>query len=478
MAATTDLLPDRYSGPQPIGRGGMGEIFRATDTSLGRAVAIKVLDQRYAQDEGVRERFTREALAVARLSGNPSIVTIYDVGEWRERPFIVMEYLAGGSLQEAIDREGAQPAGRALEWLEQAATALDTAHREGVIHRDVKPANLLLDRHGRVHVADFGIASAAGLNSLTQTGTVLGTASYLSPEQAQGARATPASDLYSLGVVAFELLTGRRPFEGDSVAAEAAAHVTGEVPSVCELSPELPCELDPVFGKALAKSPSARYGSCAEFVAALRASLEAAAGATGVLATVPLKPPRAASPQARYAPRARRTWIVPAAIVLLLAAAGVALAVALTRGGGKQALPPQKVSTVVHTVTQPGTTVVRTAPAAPAQPTTTASSATTTSTSTSTQQASGDPVTLNNEAWELMKAGRYTQALPLLQSAVSQMQGRRDLANAYANYNLGVTLMELGNCSDAMQYLQTSLSLQPDRREVKDAIKQARHCSR
>ncbi len=208
----------------------MGEIFRATDTSLGRAVAIKVLDRRYAQDEGVRERFTREALAVARLSGNPGIVTIYDVGEWRERPFIVMEYLSGGSLQETIDREGAQPPARALEWLEQAATALDTAHREGVIHRDVKPANLLLDRHGRVHVADFGIASAAGLNSLTQTGTVLGTASYLSPEQAQGARTTPASDLYSLGVVAFELLTGRRPFEGDTMAAEAAAHVTGHDP--------------------------------------------------------------------------------------------------------------------------------------------------------------------------------------------------------------------------------------------------------
>ena len=148
MAATTDLLPDRYSGPQPIGRGGMGEIFRATDTSLGRAVAIKVLDQRYAQDEGVRERFTREALAAARLSGNPNIVTIYDVGEWRERPFIVMEYLAGGSLEERLDREGAQPPARALEWLEQAATALDAAHREGVIHRDVKPANLLLDRHG------------------------------------------------------------------------------------------------------------------------------------------------------------------------------------------------------------------------------------------------------------------------------------------------------------------------------------------
>ncbi|MDX6467196.1 MAG: eukaryotic-like serine/threonine-protein kinase, partial [Gaiellaceae bacterium] len=270
MAVQTGLLPDRYTGPQPIGQGGMGEIFRATDTSLGRAVAVKVLAKRYALDEAVRERFTREALAAARLSGNPNIVTIFDVGEHGGRPFIVMEYLAGGSLEERLRADGAEPPALALAWLEQAASALDAAHREGVVHRDVKPANLLLDRGGTVHVADFGIASAAGLGSLTQTGTVLGTASYLSPEQAKGERTTPASDRYSLGVVAFELLTGRRPFEGDSVAAEAAQHVTAEIPSVCDVNPETPCELDPVFERALAKDPADRFGSCAEFVAALR----------------------------------------------------------------------------------------------------------------------------------------------------------------------------------------------------------------
>src|SRR5690242_10925164 len=197
MAVKEGLLPERYTGPQPIGRGGMGEIFRATDTSLGRAVANKVLDDRYARDANVRARFTREALAAARLSGNPNIVTIFDVGEHAERPFIVMEYLGGGSLEERIRAGGAQEVGQALEWLEQAATALDAAHRHGVVHRDVKPANLMLDRNGTVHVADFGIASAAGTDSLTMTGTVLGTAGYLSPEQAQGERATPASDRYS-----------------------------------------------------------------------------------------------------------------------------------------------------------------------------------------------------------------------------------------------------------------------------------------
>jgi serine/threonine-protein kinase len=456
MAVTTELLPERYTGARQIGQGGMGEIYRATDTSLGRAVAIKLLDTRHAQDPSVRERFTREALAVARLSGNAHIVTIYDVGEWRGRPFIVMEYLGGGSLQDRLAHDGAPPRGLALDWLEQAAGALDAAHREGVIHRDVKPANLLLDRHDRVHVADFGIASATGLNSLTQTGTVLGTASYLSPEQAMGERTTAASDLYALGVVAFELLTGRRPFSGDSVAAEATAHVTGEIPSVCDVNPDVPCEVDPVLRKALAKSPADRYGSGAEFVAALRGSLDDAAGPTRVIGP---PAPAGPAPRTRAVPGRRPSFLVPVVALGALALVGGGIA-AMTLGGGGS---PQAASVVVRTVTQPGTTVVTTAPA-------------TTATATTAQSAGGDPYALNNQAYELMKQGDYASALPLLQNAVSQLSGRTDLGTAYANYNLGVTLMNLGHCSDALPYLETSRSLQPERREVKDAIKQARHC--
>jgi serine/threonine-protein kinase len=462
MPVTTGSLPDRYTGAQPIGRGGMGEIFRATDTSLGRAVAIKLLDPRYAQDAAVRERFTREALAVARLSGNAHIVTIYDVGEWHGRPFIVMEYLAGGSLRETISSEGAQHPGRALEWLEQAAGALDAAHREGVIHRDVKPANLLLDRYGRVHVADFGIASATGLNSLTQTGTVLGTASYLSPEQALGERTTAASDLYSLGIVAFELLTGRRPFGGDSVAAEASAHVTGEIPSASDVNANLPREVDPVFRKALAKDPARRHRSGAEFVAELRASLDDAAGPTRVLETSPAVRPRAA---AAVAPR--RPWLLALLSLLALGVIGGGIAALTLRGGRTKQDAPPPVSVSVRTVTQPGTTVVTTAPGA----------ATPATTSGATQPASGDPYALNNQAFELMKQGDYKSALPMLQSAVSQLHGRTDLGTAYANYNLGLTLVKLGRCGEAMPYLETSRSLQPQRHEVKDAIKQAKQCS-
>src|SRR5881275_584333 len=184
----------------------MGDIYRATDAVLGRDVAVKVLAERYAEDDSVRERFTREALAAARLSGEPNTVTIFDVGEHEGRPYIVMEYLGGGSLDDVLRKGGAQPPQRVLGWLEQAALALDAAHRRGVVHRDVKPANLMLDRDGNVHVADFGIASAAGMESLTMTGTVLGTAGYLSPEQAQGERAGPASDRYALAIVAYELL--------------------------------------------------------------------------------------------------------------------------------------------------------------------------------------------------------------------------------------------------------------------------------
>ena len=176
MAVTTDILPARYRNPQLIGRGGMGDIYRATDAALGRDVAVKVLAERYAQDAAVRERFTREALAAARLSGEASIVTIFDVGEHHGRSYIVMEYLGGGSLEDVLRRSGAQPPARVFAWVDQAARALDAAHRRGVVHRDVKPGNLMLDREGNVHVADFGIASAAGMDSLTVTGTVLGTA--------------------------------------------------------------------------------------------------------------------------------------------------------------------------------------------------------------------------------------------------------------------------------------------------------------
>ena len=186
-------------------------------------------------------------------------MTIFDVGEHEGRPYIVMEYLAGGSLADRLTREGAQPLGRALEWLGQAAAALDAAHASGIVHRDVKPANLLLDDEDRVKVADFGVASAAHLASFTEAGTVVGTAGYLAPEQARGETATPASDRYALAVVAFELLTGARPFERESPTAEAMAHVSDPIPPASDHNPELPPEVDDVLARGLAKEPEHRF---------------------------------------------------------------------------------------------------------------------------------------------------------------------------------------------------------------------------
>jgi eukaryotic-like serine/threonine-protein kinase len=473
MAVDTDLLPPRYRGAQPIGRGAMGEIYRATDTTLGRAVAIKMLARRYAEDEAIRTRFTREALSAARLSGAPNIVTIFDVGEWNDRPFIVMEYLGGGSLDEKLRVDGAQPPGRALRWLGQAARALDAAHGEGVVHRDVKPANLLLDRDDNVHVADFGIASAAGMDSLTQTGTVLGTAGYLSPEQAQGARATPASDNYGLGVVAWELLTGTRPFQSETMTAEAAAHVHQPVPSVCDRKADLPCELDPVFERALAKDPAERYRSAAEFVADLQAALEEAAGKTRALTPVPAAPPVEPAPPA--APHTRRAWLLPLIGLLAVAAiVGGVLGAVLGRGGGAT---PQA-QTILRTVTRQGTTVhVTTTAAAPTTaPATTAP--TTSSTPATPAPASGNPHTLNDQGYALMQRGDYSSAIPLLQHAVQGLSGAGpgDPYEGFANYNLGYSLLQTGQCAAAVPYLERAKALEPSRHEPKDALKRAKRC--
>ena len=200
-----------------------------------------------------------------------------------------MEYLPGGSLADRLEREGAQPLGRALDWLREAAVALDAAHANGIVHRDVKPANLLLDDEDRVYVADFGVASAAGLSSLTEAGTVVGTAGYLSPEQARGERATPASDRYALGVVAFELLTGARPFERESPTAEALAHVSAPIPPASQINPELPPQIDDVLARALAKDPQYRFAAATDLVHALREALDEDAGRTAVGALPPAR---------------------------------------------------------------------------------------------------------------------------------------------------------------------------------------------
>jgi eukaryotic-like serine/threonine-protein kinase len=415
----------------------MGEIFRAEDEVLGRTVAVKLLAERYARDASIRARFKREALAAARLAGEPSTVTIFDVGEWQERPFIVMEYLSGGSLEDQLQRKGPPSTGDALLWLEQAGAALDAAHRDDIVHRDIKPGNLLLDQEGAIRVADFGIASAPGAESLTMTGTVLGTAGYLSPEQAQGERASPASDRYALAVVAFELLTGRRPYESDNATAEAAAHVQAPIPSICAQS-DLPCELDPVFERALAKEPSKRFATAADFVGALRQALAEAEGSTRLLTAT--RPPTRRGP----------ALPVVGAFLLAAALAGAGLAAILVaRDDGKSASPS------VVTRTLPGTTVLRTV----TQPSTSAPQP-------PPPPPTANPVALTDRASRLLEAGDYAGAERLARQAVAAFAGSGQTYEAYAEYDLGSALAGLGRCDEALEHLDRSQEIQGHRKEI------------
>ena len=461
------ILPSRLRDPSLIAAGGMGEVFCAVDTELGRPVAVKVLADRFAADPEVRSRFMREARAAARLSGEPGIVTVYDVGEAAGRPFILMEYVAGGSVEDVLRREGAQAPGRALPWLEQAASALDRAHAQGVVHRDVKPANLLLDKRGAVQVADFGIASAAGLESVTMTGTILGTAGYLAPEQAEGRPVGPAADQYALAVVGFELLTGKRPFASGSAISEAQSHLTQPVPSVSAAGHDIPPGADPVFRRALAKDARDRFDSCAEFAAALRAAYRAGERTTLIASG---SPPGAA-PVAPAPPR-RRSRLPVLFALLALAAAGAVTAAVLSDSGDTRSQTPTQI-----TITRPGTTVRETVTAEtpPPPPTTvTASAPTTTSAAASTpppSTASGS--SLAAQGYRKLQAGDPAGAVPLLQQAARQLQGTNTLSEAYNDYNLAYALAQTQGCSpEVTRLLDASEAIQGKRSEI-DRLRRA-----
>jgi eukaryotic-like serine/threonine-protein kinase len=447
VAVRLDIFPPRYRDVRHLARGGMGDVYRATDTVLGRTVALKLLAERYADDDDIKRRFKNEALAAARLSNAPFTVTIFDVGETDDQPFIVMELLEGGSLEELL-RDGRPETGDVLRWLEQAAEALDAGHAAGVVHRDVKPGNLLLDGRGDVHVADFGVASAVGLDSMTMTGMVLGTAGYLSPEQARGERATPASDRYGLAIVAWELLTGSRPFESESPTAEAAAHVNAAVPSI-SVEGGLPPELDPVFKRALAKDPSARHTTAGEFVADLRAALEGG-GTTQRLASVEREyvPP---------APARRRPsgLLVAALLAAALAALIGGLAVGAILGGDDPQTQtvvrttPGQVTT--QTVTEPEPTPPPPPPTPPPAP----------------SGQSGEQLT--DQATALLGQGRWQEAEAVARQAVAKLDGSGELYEAYANYDLGRALVEQDRCDEALPYLEKSEQIQGSRREIREA---------
>jgi beta-lactam-binding protein with PASTA domain/predicted Ser/Thr protein kinase len=265
-----DLVVDgRYRLVCRVGSGGMADVWLAEDQQLGRRVALKLLHGRFAEDEQFVERFRREASHAAGLQ-HPNVVSVYDRGSWDGTSYIAMEYVEGPTLKEIVRERGALDPGLATDVIVQVLRAAGYAHKRGIVHRDLKPHNVILDEEGRVKVTDFGIARA-GASEMTETGAILGTAQYLSPEQAQGLAVDARSDLYSIGVMLYELLTGRVPFDAESAVTIALKHVSEAPLPPAELAPGVPGGLEAVVLRALAKDPADRFADADEFIAALQA---------------------------------------------------------------------------------------------------------------------------------------------------------------------------------------------------------------
>ncbi|WP_152656436.1 Stk1 family PASTA domain-containing Ser/Thr kinase [Oceanobacillus sp. CFH 90083] len=269
---TGHLLNDRYRIERKIGGGGMANVFLARDTILDRDVAVKALRTDYVHDQEFIARFDREAQSASSLS-HPNIVNIFDVGEDDQILYMVMEYVEGMTLKEYIQQFGPVEVPLALDIMKQIASAIALAHENDIIHRDIKPQNILIDRFGQAKVTDFGIAMALSATALTQTNSILGSVHYLSPEQARGGMATKKSDIYSLGIVLFELLTGKLPFSGQSPVSIALKHLQNDTPSVKEINPDIPQSVENIVLQATAKNPFYRYQDVYQFEAALEAAL-------------------------------------------------------------------------------------------------------------------------------------------------------------------------------------------------------------
>jgi len=454
---------------EQVAVGGMGSVWIADDRLLGRHVAVKLLAEQLASHPLFVKRFEREARTAAALSGHPNVVTIYDVGEHEGRPFIVMAYLPGGTLRDRI-RAGRVAPADAIEWIRDAADGLDFAHANGVVHRDVKPQNLLFDAQGRVVLADLGIARAAYQDSLTASGELLGTASYIAPEQAMGDPATPASDRYSLAVVAYELLTGRRPFEGASFAEQALQQVESQPDPPSMSAPHLSSEVDAVLLRGLSKDPEERWESTGAFATALADALR---GSEPAPAPPPRIDPERSWPHepttaTHFRRLRRRARPVAAAFVAALVIGG-GLFVA-TRGddgsgpaknGNRAERPTAKKPKRDRGASAPP---ARTAPSNPAP-----------SPPAPQQTAAAAPAALNEQGYALMNKGRYDEAIPLLQRAVAAFpQDSSDLTLAYALYNLGRSLRLAGRPAEAIPYLERRLAFDNQRAVVRRELAAAR----
>ncbi len=445
----------------------MASVWEAQDELLARAVAVKLLASHLSEDDRARQRFQREARAAAAVSNHPNVVTIYDVGEHDGRTFMVMELLKGGTLADKLRAGDRISPKTAMAWLRDAASALDAAHAADVVHRDVKPANMLLDDAGRLAIADFGIARLALEDQLTATGTVLGTAAYISPEQAVGDPATAASDRYALAVVAYELLTGARPFEADNFAAQARAHVEDDPEPASTRNPDLSPEVDAVLARGLDKDPDARYASAGEFVDHLDKAVSSAPAPAPTTRSTRLMgggpPPRTAPPVAagdgRPAPRRRNTGVLLAA--LATAALIAVIAVLLLSGGGGDDSGGE--STNAESTPQKTETPKATEePKDEATPEATAEE-TATPEATDTPAPSGEvdlgkARDLQVQGYNARLAGDYPKALDLSQQALDACGNSNELDPCgYALFEKGVALNRSGSPDEAIPVLEERL---------------------
>ena len=533
-------LPDRYRVVRHVANGGMAAVWAAEDSVLGRLVAVKILAQHVAADPSARTRFEREARTAARVSDHPNVATIYDVGEHDENAFIVMELFTGGTIADRLRESRSIPRSQAITWLAQAAEALDYGHGRDVVHRDVKPANLLLDDRDRLAVADFGIARLVDDSSLTQAGQVLGTAAYLSPEQALGRSATAASDRYALGVVAFELLTGGRPFQGEHAAAQARQHVEESMPES-----GISDEIDEVLCRAMAKEPADRYPTAARFVEELKhASTRTGQRSAPTAATKRVEPPppptptpapsrrmspmadepaRKGAPAAAPAPAARaadleeppqfarqragrgkRGWLALAAVALVALVVAGAVLLGGSGGDGSSSSEPTsaereqpKAERDSGSSSQSGSDEPEaSAPSTPAPSEETPSSGSGGDSSrsetpdTESESGAGEPApspaqarSLNDRGYALLQAGNPQEARPLLERAVKGFEAQGGSADpttyGYALFNLGNAYEKTGRPDEAVTMYERRLQVNPSDRPgvVRQAIARAKRQS-
>jgi eukaryotic-like serine/threonine-protein kinase len=385
---TDDVIAGRYRLLEPLGRGAMSSVWLAEDEELGRRVAVKTLAQ-----HADRARFEREARAAAALS-HPNICSLYDYGDAEGRPYMVLEYLPNGTLEDRLQGR-ALPDDETLRVAIEVAAGLAHAHDRDLVHRDLKPTNIMFDAEDRAKIADFGIARMMGSGTLTEAGTVLGTASYISPEQASGDPAGPASDVYSFGVILFRMLTGRLPFVSTNAMELVRRHRDEAPPSVADFRSDAPPRLEAVAAAALAKDPAARPANGDALLRQLRRTEGAAqallapdAFPSATAATQVLRPSR------QPPPRRRAYWLVPLAVLLL--GGGVALALVTGEGtGGSDATTSAPLGlTLPHVSTAASTKPVTTAASTTEQATTSTAPRTTTAHTTTRPATTTHPVTV------------------------------------------------------------------------------------